>query len=77
MGTRRIAWPANNAYQVLLVDEFRRAGVEVIFLNQALGQSPEDDLQQQRCEDECRVRAGQDYRASSVAASAMRPVSGR
>src|SRR4030095_174433 len=27
-----------------LVDEFRRAGVEVIFLNRALGQSPEDDL---------------------------------
>ena len=32
------------AYQVLLVDEFRRAGMEVIFLNRALGQSPEDDL---------------------------------
>jgi DNA invertase Pin-like site-specific DNA recombinase len=32
------------ASQVLLVDEFRRAGVEVIFLNRALGQSPEDDL---------------------------------
>jgi len=32
------------AYQVLLVDEFRRAGVEVSFLNRALGQSPEDDL---------------------------------
>src|SRR2546425_8584299 len=32
------------AYQVLLVDECRRAGVEVIFLNHALGHSPEDDL---------------------------------
>jgi site-specific DNA recombinase len=32
------------AYQVLLVDEFRRAGVEVVCLNRALGQSPEDDL---------------------------------
>src|SRR3979490_2788190 len=32
------------AYQVLLVDEFRRAGVEVIFLNRALGHSPEDAL---------------------------------
>jgi site-specific DNA recombinase len=32
------------AYQVLLVDEFRRAGVEVLFLNRALGQSPADDL---------------------------------
>ena len=29
---------------MLLVDEFRRAGVEVMFLNRALGQSPEDDL---------------------------------
>src|SRR3989454_6672542 len=32
------------ADQVLLVEVFRRAGVEVIFLNRALGQSPEDDL---------------------------------
>jgi site-specific DNA recombinase len=32
------------AYQVLLIDEFRRAGVEVTFLNRAIGLSPEDDL---------------------------------
>jgi len=32
------------AYQVLLVDELQRAGVEVIFLNRELGRSPEDDL---------------------------------
>src|SRR4051794_20772824 len=32
------------AYQVLLLDEWQRAGVEVIFLNRALSQSPEDDL---------------------------------
>ena len=32
------------AYQVLLVDEFQRAGVEVIFLNHELGKTPEDDL---------------------------------
>ena len=32
------------AYQVLLIDEFQRAGVEVIFLNRALGRTPEDDL---------------------------------
>ncbi len=32
------------AYQVLLVDEFKRVGVEIIFLNRELGQSPEDDL---------------------------------
>src|SRR3954466_15188400 len=32
------------AYQVLLIDEFRRAGAEVVFLNRAIGLSPEDDL---------------------------------
>jgi site-specific DNA recombinase len=32
------------ASQVLLVDEFQRAGVEVIFLNRELGRSPEDEL---------------------------------
>jgi site-specific DNA recombinase len=32
------------AYQVLLVDEFQRSSVEVIFLNRELGRSPEDDL---------------------------------
>jgi site-specific DNA recombinase len=32
------------AYQVLLVDECQRMGVEVVFLNRALGRSPEDDL---------------------------------
>jgi DNA invertase Pin-like site-specific DNA recombinase len=38
-------WLARNyAYQVLLIDEWRRAGVEVVFLNRSLGQSPEDDL---------------------------------
>ena len=35
------------AYQVLLVDAFRRAGVEIMLLNRALGQSPEDDLRLQ------------------------------
>jgi site-specific DNA recombinase len=32
------------AYQVLLVDELQHAGVELVFLNRALGQTPEDDL---------------------------------
>lgn len=32
------------AYQVLRVDEFQRAGVEVVFLNRELGGSPEDEL---------------------------------
>jgi len=31
------------AYQVVLVDECQRAGVEVVFLNRELGRSPEDD----------------------------------
>jgi len=32
------------AYQVLLVDELRCAGVEIVFLNRQIGVSPEDDL---------------------------------
>ncbi len=32
------------AYQVLLVDEFRRDGVEIVFLNHEVGKSPEDNL---------------------------------
>src|SRR3954470_20124747 len=32
------------AYQVLLVEEFRRAGAEVVFLNRPIGGSAEDDL---------------------------------
>jgi site-specific DNA recombinase len=32
------------AYQALLLDEFQAAGVEIVFLNRALGQSPEDEL---------------------------------
>jgi site-specific DNA recombinase len=32
------------AYQVLLVDELRRAGVEIVFLNRPIGTSAEDDL---------------------------------
>ena len=32
------------AYQVLLIDEFHRCGVEVVFLNRDVGQTPEDNL---------------------------------
>jgi site-specific DNA recombinase len=32
------------AYQVLVIDEFQRLGVEILFLNRAIGLSPEDDL---------------------------------
>lgn len=33
-----------HAYQVVLLDEFKRAGVEVVFLNQRLSETPEDNL---------------------------------
>src|SRR5262245_21572140 len=32
------------AYQVLLLDEFQRMGIEVVFLNRELSRSPEDEL---------------------------------
>jgi len=32
------------AYQVVLVEEFRKAGVEVVFFNRAVGETPEDTL---------------------------------
>jgi len=32
------------AYQVLLIDELQRCGVEVLFLNREIGRSPEDHL---------------------------------
>ncbi len=32
------------AYQAVLIDEWTQAGVELVFLNHALGKSPEDDL---------------------------------
>jgi site-specific DNA recombinase len=32
------------AYQVLIVDELRKQGIEIIFLNRAIGASPEEDL---------------------------------
>jgi site-specific DNA recombinase len=32
------------SYQVVLLDEFKRAGVEVVFLNREIGGSPEDEL---------------------------------
>jgi site-specific DNA recombinase len=34
----------NYAYQVLLLDEWQRRSIEVVFLNRPLGKSPEDDL---------------------------------
>ena len=34
----------NYAYQVLVIDEFRRAGCEVVFLNHVFGDSPEQQM---------------------------------
>ncbi|MGO6944672.1 recombinase family protein [Rhizobium johnstonii] len=31
-------------HQALLIDEFRRAGVEIVFLNRPIGGTAEDDL---------------------------------
>src|SRR5258707_12319313 len=32
------------AHQALLIDEFRRAGAEIVFLNRPIGRTAEDDL---------------------------------
>jgi hypothetical protein len=47
------------AYQVLLVEELTNAGVEVMFLNRELKQSPEDELWRPRPRGSSRVRARQ------------------
>jgi site-specific DNA recombinase len=39
----------NYAHQVLLLEEFLRAGVEVNFLNREVGQTPEDQLLRASC----------------------------
>jgi site-specific DNA recombinase len=62
------------ALQALLLDEFNRAGVEVVFLNHALGKSPEDDLllqvqgviaEYERCKIIERIRRGKLHSARS------------
>ena len=39
----------NYAHQVLLLEEFLRAGVDVNFLNREVGQTPEDQLLRAAC----------------------------
>ena len=34
----------NHAHQLILIDEFQRLGVEIIFINRPIAQSPEDHL---------------------------------
>ena len=68
------------AYQVLLVEELRRAGIEVVFLNRAIGGSAEDDLllqvqgviaEYERARILERGRRGRRHAALSGAVSAM------
>ena len=68
------------AYQVLLIEEFRRAGVEVVFLNRPIGGSAEDDLllqvqgviaEYERARILERSRRGRRHAARSGAISAM------
>src|SRR4051794_32802969 len=68
------------AYQVLLVEEFRRAGVEVVFLNRPIGGTAEDDLllqvqgviaEYERARILERSRRGRRYSALSGAVSAL------
>ena len=68
------------AYQVLLIDELYRCGVEVIFLNRELGQSPEDDLllqvqgmvaEYERAKIMERSRRGKRYAAQSGSVSVL------
>ena len=69
-----------HAYQVLLVEEFRRAGAEVIFLNHAIGETAEDDLllqvqgiiaEYERTKLLERARRGRRHAARSGAVSAL------
>jgi site-specific DNA recombinase len=68
------------AYQVLLVEEFGRAGVEVVFLNRAIGGTAEDDLllqvqgvisEYERAKLLERVRRGRRHAARSGLVSAL------
>jgi len=53
----------NYAYQVVLVDELRRCGVEIVFLNHELGRSPRGGHALAGAGDCRAVRAGADHGA--------------
>lgn len=68
------------AYQVLVVDELRKQGVEVVFLNRAIGVSPEEDLllqmqgmfaEYERAKIIERSRRGKRYKASRGSVSVL------
>jgi site-specific DNA recombinase len=67
-----------HAYQILLVDELRRLGIEVVFLNRAIGSSAEDELllqvqgviaEYERAKIQERNRRGKRHRAQHGAVS--------
>lgn len=69
-----------HAHQALLMEEFRRAGVAVVFLNRPIGASPEDDLllqmqgiiaEYERAQILERGRRGRRHAARSGSASAL------
>ena len=68
------------AHQVLLLEEFARAGVEVVFLNRPIGSSPEDNLllqlqgmfaEYERARTLERSRRGKRHRAQAGAVSVL------
>jgi len=68
------------AYQVLLIEEFRRAGAEIVFLNRPIGGTAEDDLllqvqgmiaEYERAKLLERVRRGRRHAARSGSVSAL------
>ena len=68
------------AHQVLLLEEFARAGVEVVFLNRPIGNSPEDNLllqlqgmfaEYERARTLERSRRGKRHRAQAGAVSVL------
>ncbi|MEK6246483.1 MAG: recombinase family protein, partial [Pseudomonadota bacterium] len=69
-----------HAHQVLLIEEFRRAGVEVVFLNRSIGSTAEDELllqvqgiiaEYERAKILERVRRGRRHAARAGAVSAL------
>ena len=50
-------------YQVLLLEEFKRAGCQTLFVHRPIGEDPSDQLLLQIQGRHCRVRAGTAWRA--------------
>jgi Resolvase, N terminal domain len=63
----------NYAHQVLLLEEFLRAGVEVVFLNREVGQTAEDQLLLQVQGMKALVRTGENSGTESARETAPSP----